>query len=98
RRRLSAPLIGQFLLAPQGLFGLEDGFASSQGLIDHGVETPRIFSNSPSYIIPMIFCNQTTYENSASMMDIRVNSLAMQNIVVIPSCLPSFICWTSAYW
>lgn len=34
------------------------------------------------------------YGNSASMMDIRVNSLAMQNIVGIPSCLPSFICWT----
>lgn len=28
------------------------------------------------------------------MMDIRVNSLATQNIVGIPSCLPSFICWT----
>ena len=34
------------------------------------------------------------YGNSASMMDIRVNSLATQNIVGIPSCLPSFICWT----
>ncbi|MEY9134666.1 hypothetical protein ABIE79_006133 [Bradyrhizobium diazoefficiens] len=31
------------------------------------------------------------YENSASMMDIRVNSLATQSIVGIPSCLPSFI-------
>ncbi|MFK4532214.1 hypothetical protein ABIA00_000397 [Bradyrhizobium ottawaense] len=38
------------------------------------------------------------YENSASMMDIRVNSLATQSIVGIPSCLPSFICWTSSYW
>ena len=38
------------------------------------------------------------YENSANMMDIRVNSLATQYFVVIPSCLPSFICWTSAYW
>ena len=28
------------------------------------------------------------------MMDIRVNSLATQDIVGIPSCLPSFICWT----
>lgn len=36
------------------------------------------------------------YGNSAAnMMDIRVNSLATQNTVVIPSCLPSFICWTS---
>ena len=35
------------------------------------------------------------YGSSASMMDIRVNSLATQNIVGIPSCLPSFICWTS---
>jgi hypothetical protein len=35
------------------------------------------------------------YGNSVSMMDIRVNSLATQNIVDIPSCLPSFICWTS---
>ncbi|ASV87865.1 hypothetical protein CES85_3121 (plasmid) [Ochrobactrum quorumnocens] len=43
----------------QGSFGLEDGFASSQGLIDHGVETPRIFSNSPSYLIPIMFRNQT---------------------------------------
>jgi len=38
------------------------------------------------------------YGNSANMMDIRVNSLATQYYVVIPSCLPSFICWTSAYW
>ncbi|MDA9521322.1 hypothetical protein XI06_13330 [Bradyrhizobium sp. CCBAU 11434] len=38
------------------------------------------------------------YENSASMMDIRVNSLATQSIVGIPSCLPSFICCTSSYW
>lgn len=34
------------------------------------------------------------YGNSASMMDIRVNSLATRNIVGIPSCLPSFMCWT----
>src|SRR5690606_37509960 len=34
------------------------------------------------------------YGNSASMMDIRVNSLAMLKIVGMPSCLPSFICWT----
>ena len=34
------------------------------------------------------------YENSANTMDIRVNSLATQYFVVIPSCLPSFICWT----
>jgi hypothetical protein len=32
------------------------------------------------------------YGNSASMMDIRVNSLG------IPSSLPSFVCWTSARW
>jgi hypothetical protein len=32
------------------------------------------------------------------MMDIRVNSLATQNIVGIPSCLPSFICWTFTHW
>jgi hypothetical protein len=38
------------------------------------------------------------YGNSASMVDIRVNSLATQSIVGIPSCLPSFIYWTSSYW
>jgi hypothetical protein len=32
------------------------------------------------------------------MVDIRVNSFATQSIVGIPSCLPSFIHWTSSYW
>jgi len=32
------------------------------------------------------------YEDSVSMVDIRVNSLG------IPSCLPSFICWTFTRW
>jgi hypothetical protein len=43
-----------------------DGSASSQHLIDQRLKAPRIFGNSPSYLIPMTFRNQTARGSAAA--------------------------------
>jgi len=65
-------------------------------LIRSGSLHPKQFKLFP-FAMWQAFPAADYYGNSASMVDIRVNSLATQSIVGVPSFLPSFICWTSSY-